>query len=101
MRRVLLLVAAVAAFGGAAHEGRSQPETRDPSAGFKIKMWDLCLSGQLYRHLKDRKGDADAIFAACREEEIAVLPEGTPEETRQEVRRAWLSRALEALKDRK
>lgn len=63
-------------------------------------MWDLCLSGQLYQHLKDRKGDADEIFAACREEEMAVLPEGTPEAERQRIRRAWLAGQLEQLRDR-
>ena len=101
MKRLFLIGAAVAALPSLAQVARGQPETRDPARGVHIKMWDLCLSGQLYQQLKDQRGDADEIFAACREEEMAVLPEGTPEAERQRVRRAWLSGQLEQLRDQR
>ena len=101
MKRLFLIGSTVAALTSLAQVAQGQPETRDPARGFHVKMWDLCLSGQLYQLLKDRKGDADEIFAACREEEMAVLPEGTPEAERQSVRRAWLSGQLEQLRDRR
>ena len=100
MKRLFLIGVAVAASTSLAQFARGQPEMRDPASRFHVKMWDLCLSGQLYQHLKDRKGDADEIFAACREEEMLVLPEGTPEAERQSIRRAWLSGQLEQLRDR-